>query len=159
MTRRRDLHVKARPLKISKTEAASRQVEIAIKALERGDFDIAVTLAGAAEGMLERSGHHLWSFMLQSPKAAAFDEKKELVPFLNAERDWLKHPTPSAGDTKTFIRAHAAIMIARAMSKLETWSPRMNRFEQWYKGSYEEVLQELESCNVAAPTAPAPKTP
>jgi uncharacterized protein (UPF0210 family) len=75
MTRRRDLHVKACTLKISKAEGASRQVEKAIKALERGDFDIAVTLAGAAEGMLKRSGHHLWSFMLQSPKAAAFDKE------------------------------------------------------------------------------------
>src|SRR5260221_3875305 len=45
------------PLTISKAEGASRQVEEAIKALERGDFDIAITLAGAAEGMLERSGH------------------------------------------------------------------------------------------------------
>jgi hypothetical protein len=144
MTRRRDLHVRARPLKISKAEGASRQVEKAIKALERGDFDIAVTLAGAAEGMLKRSGRHMWSFMLQSPKAAEFDKRK-LIDFLNAERDWLKHPTPNAGATKTFIRAHAAFMIVRAMSKLETWSPRMNRFKRWYEGSLEEVLQELGS--------------
>jgi hypothetical protein len=144
MTRRRDLVVRARPLKISETEGASRQVEAAIKALERGDFDIAVTLAGAAEGMLERSGHHLWSFLLESPGAAAFD-KRELINFLNAELYWLKHPTPSAGDTKTFTRAHATIMIARAMSKLETWSPRMNRFKRWFEGSLEEVLQELGS--------------
>ena len=142
MARRRGLHVRAHSLKISKAEGASRQVEEAIKALERGDFDIAVTLAGAAEGMLKRSGHHLWSFMLQSPKAAAFDKRK-LIEFLNAERDWLKHPTPSAGATKTFTRAHAAIMIVRAMSKLETWSPRMNRFKRWYVGNLEEVLQEL----------------
>ena len=143
MARRRDLHVRARPLKISKAEAASRQVEEAIKALERGDFDIAVTLAGAAEGMLKRSGHHMWSFMLQSPKAAEFDKQK-LIEFLNAERDWLKHPTPSAGATKTFTRAHAAFMIMRAMSKLETWSPRMKRFKRWYDDNLDEVLQEWE---------------
>jgi hypothetical protein len=52
MTQRQDMNVRDRPLKISKAEGASRQVEEAIKALERGDFDIAVTLAGAAEGML-----------------------------------------------------------------------------------------------------------
>jgi hypothetical protein len=129
MTQRRDMNVTARPLNISKAEGASRQVEEAIKALERGNFDIAVTLAGAAEGMLKRSGRHMWSYMLQSPQAAAFDEKKELVPFLNAQRD--------------FTRAHAAIMIARAMSKLETWSPRMKRFKRWYEGNLEEVLQAL----------------
>jgi hypothetical protein len=75
-----------RPLKISKAQGAGRQVEEAIKALERGNFDIAVTLAGAAEGMLERSGRYMWSYMLQSPQAAAF-EKKELVTFLNEQRD------------------------------------------------------------------------
>jgi hypothetical protein len=91
--------------------------------------------------MLKRSGRHMWSYMLQSPQAAAFDEKKELVSFLNAQRDWLKHT--SGGDTMTFTRAHAAIMIVRAMSKLETWSPRMNRFKRWYVGNLEEVLQEL----------------
>jgi hypothetical protein len=142
MARRRDLHVRARPLKISKVEGASRQVEEAIKALERGDFDIGVTLAGAAEGMLKRFGHHLWSFMLQSPKAAAFDEKKELVPFLNAQRDWLKHSNGS--DTMTLTRAHAAFMIERAISKLETWSPRMKRFKRWYADNLDEGLRDWE---------------
>jgi hypothetical protein len=148
MTRRRDMNVTARSLNISKAEGASRQVEEAIKALERGNFDIAVTLAGAAEGMLKRSGRHMWSYMLQSPQAAAFDEKKELVPFLNAQRDWLKHT--SGGDTMTLTRAHAALMIVRAMSKLETWSPRMKRFKRWYVGNLEEVLQELDPAYVPA---------
>jgi hypothetical protein len=39
-----------RVLTITKTGGASRQVEEAIKALRRGDFDVAVTLAGAAVG-------------------------------------------------------------------------------------------------------------
>src|SRR5215475_7674100 len=141
--RRKDMRVPSQSLTISKTDGASRQVEEAIRALERGDFDIAVTLAGAAEGMLERSGHHWWSSTLQSPQAAEFD-KAELISFLNAERDWLKHPTSSAGETITLTRAHAAIMIVRAMSKLEAWSPRMNRFKRWYEGHLDEVLQELE---------------
>jgi hypothetical protein len=149
MSQCQDMIVTAWPLNISKAEGASRQVEEAIKALERGDFDIAVTLAGAAEGMLERSGHHMWSYMLQSAQAAVFD-KRELIEHLNAERDWLKHPTPSAEATKTFTRAHAAIMIARAMSKLETWSPRMNSFKRWFEGNLEEVLQELDPAYVAA---------
>jgi hypothetical protein len=66
-----------------------------------------------------------------------------LITFLNAERDWLKHPTPDAGDTKRFTRAHAAIMIVRAMSKLETWSPRMHGFKRWYESNLDEVLGEL----------------
>jgi hypothetical protein len=47
------MEVPGKVLTISKLEGARRQVEEAIKALERGDFDIAITLAGAAEGMLE----------------------------------------------------------------------------------------------------------
>jgi hypothetical protein len=45
--------VTGKVLMISKIEGARRQVDEAMKALERGDFDIAITLAGAAEGMLE----------------------------------------------------------------------------------------------------------
>jgi hypothetical protein len=135
------MKVTARPLTISKAEGARRQVEEAIKALERGNFDIAITLAGAAEGMLKRSGHHMWSFMLRSPQAAAFD-KTELIKFLNAERDWLKHPNSEADGTKTLTRAHAAFMIVRAMSKLKTWSPRMKRFKRWYEDNLDEVLRE-----------------
>jgi hypothetical protein len=41
----------ADPIKLTLTEGASRQVDAAIDALERGDFAVAVTLAGAAEGM------------------------------------------------------------------------------------------------------------
>jgi hypothetical protein len=119
-----------RILTITKPEGASRQVEEAIKALQRGDFDIAVTLAGAAEGMLERPGLHLWAFMINSPKAAEF-EKKEVIGALNAERDWLKHPTPNGSESLTLTRAEAAFMIARAASKLETWSPQMDDFKDW----------------------------
>jgi hypothetical protein len=45
-----------RPLNLTKVEAAIRQVEAAIEALERGDFDVAITLAGAAEDMIDRPG-------------------------------------------------------------------------------------------------------
>ena len=49
------------PLKLTLAQAATRQVDAAIDALERGKFDIALTLAGAAEGMIERDGHHLFA--------------------------------------------------------------------------------------------------
>jgi hypothetical protein len=128
--REKSVDVPKRILRITKAEGASRQVEEAIKALQRGDFDVAVTLAGAAEGMLERPGLHMWAFMMNSPKAAAF-EKKELIGALNADRDWLKHPTSNESETLTLSRAEAAFMIARAASKLETWSPLMEDFKNW----------------------------
>jgi hypothetical protein len=148
MTRCRDMKVTAQFLKLSKAEASSRQVEEAIKALEGGNFDIAVTLAGAAEGMLKRSGPHMWSHMLQSPQASAF-KKNEIISFVNAQRDWLKHT--SGGDTMTFARVHAALMIRRAMSKHEIWTPRMKRFARWFGGNLDEVLQELEAVNSSHP--------
>jgi hypothetical protein len=53
------MEVPGKVLTISKIEGARRQVDEAIKALERGDFDIAITLAGAAQGMLETT--HLYA--------------------------------------------------------------------------------------------------
>jgi hypothetical protein len=38
---------------LTKAEGALRQIKAAIEAFWRGDFDIAITLSGAAEGMLE----------------------------------------------------------------------------------------------------------
>jgi hypothetical protein len=94
-----------------------------------------VTLAGAAEGMFElRSG--LWGFMLHSPNAAALAEAmeverdKKLINYMNDLRDWLKHERPEAGQTRTITMAHAAFMIARAMSKLTNWSPTMTKSRQ-----------------------------
>jgi hypothetical protein len=78
---------------ITKTGGAGRQVEAEIRALQCGDFNIAVTLAGAAEVMLDRPGLHMFAYMLNSPRSAEF-ERKELIQFLNSAREWLKHPTP-----------------------------------------------------------------
>jgi hypothetical protein len=127
-----------RALTITKAEGATRQVEEAIRALQRGDFDVAITLAGAAEGMLERSGLHMWSYIKERTTAAGFDEKT-MVNEVNAELYWLKHPTPDKPDTLTLTRSHAAWMIARAMTKLETWSPIMNEFRAWLKRNLDEL--------------------
>ena len=54
------MKVPKRPLTLTKAQAPVRQVEAAIHALIRGDFDIAITLACAAEGMFDRKGRHLF---------------------------------------------------------------------------------------------------
>ncbi len=105
--------------------------------MERGDFDVAVTLAGAAEGMFgSRPG--LWGYMMSG--ADAVDATRdELISFSNDLRDWLKHECPAAGQTRTITATHAALMIARAMSKLDKckWSPAMTKFAGWYQASVE----------------------
>ena len=97
--------------------------------MERGDFAAALTLAGAAEGMLKRDGFHLFVGLRDNPRAEErFDEKKGWIAMLNRERDWLKH----GGDDEIQIECFdAALMIARAASKLEVWTPKMEGFRAW----------------------------
>jgi hypothetical protein len=112
---------------LSREEAASRQIEAAIDALESDDFDIALTLAGAAEGMIVRERRHMFAWLRDHPGAAE-RFTKDWVSVLNLERDWLKH----GGQQNTKIEcASAAFMIARAMSKLEMWTPKMDAFKAW----------------------------
>jgi hypothetical protein len=123
------MHVPNRALTITKAEGARRQVDGAIKALTRGDFDIAVTLAGAAEHMFERPGRDLWAFMREKAEATGL-QTKEMRDSLNAARTWLKHPI-DADKSLMLERYDAVEMIMRAMSKLDEWSPRMKRFSKW----------------------------
>ena len=115
-------------LTVTKIEAATRQTEAAIEAFARGDFDIAITLAGAAEGMIQRDGPHMFPFLRDLPRVAHV-QKKDWIATLNAERDWLKHD--SGPDTLVIEKEVAWSMIARAASKLEKWTPRMDEFKDW----------------------------
>ena len=127
----------ADPVKLTLTEGATRQVEAAINALERGDFDVALTLAGAAEGMLKREGHHVFAGLRDNPRVKErFDQKKDWITLLNRERDWLKH----GGDDEMQIECFdAAMMVARAASKLEVWTPKMDDFRNWFLQNLDHV--------------------
>lgn len=120
----------ADPTKLTVTEGATRQVDAAIDALGRGDFVAAITLAGAAEGTLKRDGFHLFVGLRDNPRVKErITEKKDWIGLLNRERDWLKH----GGDDEMQIECFdAAMMIARAASKLEVWTPRMESFRAWF---------------------------
>jgi hypothetical protein len=117
---------------LTKAESALRQVNAAIEAFWRGDFDIAITLSGAAEGMLEREDAHLFSYMRDAPKVQHVP-KKEWIKTLNRERDWLKHSGSEHSATAEIGRADAAFMIARAASKLENWPHQIEEFADWLK--------------------------
>jgi hypothetical protein len=122
----------ADPLSLTLAEAASRQVAAAIDAFERGKFDVAVMLAGAAEGMIKRDGYHLFAGLRDNPRAKErFAEKKDWINTLNREFYWLKH---GGDDTMEIACFDAAMMIARALSKLEAkdWTPRMEDFRNWF---------------------------
>jgi hypothetical protein len=73
------MHVPAGPLNLSLAEAATRQTKAAIAALERGMFDVAMTLAGAAEGMIKRDGPHMFQGLRAHPRALKrFSQKNGL---------------------------------------------------------------------------------
>ena len=120
-----------RTLILTKIEAATRQADAAIVAFTHGDFDIAITLAGAAEGMLEREGTHMFSFMRDSPRVQDA-ETREWIANPKPRKRLVGSIPPRSGPTELSIeRGHAAIMIARAASKLEKWTPRMDEFREW----------------------------
>jgi hypothetical protein len=121
----------ADPIKLTLAEGAARQVDAAIDAFGRGDFDVALTLAGAAEGMLKRDGFYLFVGLRDNPRVKErFDDKKDWIAMLNRERDWLKH----GGDDEMQIECFdAALMIARAASKLEVWTPKIDGFREWFQ--------------------------
>jgi hypothetical protein len=127
----------ADPIKLTLTDGATRQVDTAIDAFERGDFDVALTLAGAAEGMLKREGNYLFAGLRDNPRAKArFEEKKDWIALLNQERDWLKH---GGADEMQIECYDAAMMIARAASKLEVWTPKMEAFHAWFRNNLDNV--------------------
>lgn len=124
-------------LKLTKIEGATRQTSAAIEAFVCGHFDVAITLAGAAEGMLEREGPHLFSFLRDAIRGQPDVQMKEWSDILNIEKHWLKHT--SGAETLLIERGHAAIMIARAASKLPVWTPRMDEFKVWLLNNIDDL--------------------
>lgn len=124
---------KSDDLPLTKEMAAMRQTHFAILAHEAGNLDAAVTLAGAADGLLpELPTQEIFSRLRDDPKALAEHNKKDWVQILNYERDWLKHPTPNLSTDITITSLDAGFMIIRAMSKLPKWSEKMIEFKEWY---------------------------
>ena len=116
-------------LVLTKNEAAGRHVEAAVSAFKSGDFDICITLAGAAEGMLsDRKDAGLFSYLEEKGSRKGLI-KEEWISCLNLERDWLKHLTPQLAPQCEFGRDEAAMMLMRAMSLLSTWSESMEQIK------------------------------
>jgi hypothetical protein len=113
------------PLTLTKESAAVRQTDAAIDAFLRGDYDVCITLAGAAEGIFsDRKGSDLHTFAMNDPRAKEFGLKATNTAF-NFERDWLKHSTVDSPEQITITTFEAAMMLIRSMTKLGNWSPKM----------------------------------
>lgn len=132
----------------TKKQAAFRQIEAAIDALLEDKFDIAITLAGAAEGMAPEGPNSIFRTLVDAEKRPEHLTKKEWISIINWSRDWLKHPTEELGDTHDFNVDEAAHMILRALQRWEPWSPKMQEFKDWYMG---RIDQEKANRTVKAP--------
>lgn len=117
---------------MSKHEAAHQQIEAAIEAFHRGQFAVAITLAGAAEDMTSAKSGGLWERMLDHPNRPIMDEKV-WKQHLNATRNWLKHDKDAP--SRNLVSFEVGLFILRAMDKWEPWSPTMLEFRELFFSS------------------------
>ena len=112
-------------IRLTKNEAALRQTMAAIEMYLQGRYECAVTLAGAAEGMVPKSENsmhqaHLTREVPESLKHteyATFD-KTGRNRFWNTQRDWLRHTGDFHPPSMTIMKLDAESMISRAITHL-----------------------------------------
>ena len=125
-------------LRLTRARAATRQIEAAIAALDAGHYDLAITLAGAAEDMFTRKCRYLFRFLAEHEKLAGF-ERKTLIKHLNRELVWLKH---DKRPNVLYIRRSVAVsMITRAASKLRNWTPPIEQFRAWLVANVDDIYR------------------
>jgi hypothetical protein len=122
-------------LRLTKRSGALRQLEAAIDHLYLGHFDIAITLAGAAEGMLPAPDDiDMFRFLKESTDATDEFGKPEWMRVLNGHKEWLKHPTIDQPQEITLNWLDAAAMINRAAFRYGylVWGEKVQRYMEWY---------------------------
>jgi len=101
---------------VTKKDAALRQVGVAIKMLVQGEYEAAVTLAGAAEGMMITGGMPTPMFEnLRDRRPDDFATEAKWVSFLNDTLYWLKHNGDQ--ESRAIGEFDAWLMISRALTK------------------------------------------
>jgi hypothetical protein len=117
---------------VSKKDSARRQILMASICVLDGDWECAITLAGAAEGQIENTEQPtLFSMMKGSKLRGRFKSEREYVTFANGVRDWLKHDSDQKD--KLICEFEAVFMVGRALSK--------------YYNAYRDNLEDLKVFN------------
>ncbi|WP_144897136.1 hypothetical protein [Ochrobactrum sp. J50] len=121
-------------LAVTKIQAAINQIETAIAAMEGGRFDVAITLSGAAEGMLPDPPNEIHTFNYLLDRLPGDRSRKEWISILNMERDWLKHRTDRLPEKMEIDLFDVGWSIVRACVRVDTenWTPRMEEFRIWF---------------------------
>lgn len=73
----------------------------------------------------DRTDGDFFSFALGKLSAQGIDKTKWIAS-PNLERDWLKHTGAEVPEPMSFGADEAALMLVRATSKLDVWSPGMD---------------------------------
>jgi hypothetical protein len=116
-----------------------RQIHAAIEHLRRGDFECAITLAGAAEGILPDTDK---PHFRQKVKAFAQREDIKAAGGATGENDyinWLKHGSLKVSgpriENATIPAEESVVVVWRAISKFhavyDDMSPQMQSFHKW----------------------------
>jgi len=104
--------------RVSKKEAAQRQIHAAIELLRtKNEYECAITLANAAEGMLSggEPRHLFEKFKERRPQDMG--SEREFTNWLNETAYWLKHATEHLEDELIITEYESWVMVARAVSK------------------------------------------
>jgi hypothetical protein len=111
--------------------ASKRQIHAAIDHLKKSDFESALTLAGAAEGVLpDTKNPHLFQKIKKMADALPADPSGGNE--INAMTNWAKHGTHA---TATISEQDVIEMVTRAISKFAAvyggQSKEMQAFSEW----------------------------
>ncbi len=128
---------------LDKKDAAQQQLEGAIFSLFMNNWASAITLAGAAEGIIPKTKGDFIDIVKNSSSSVFGLSESEIVDFFNSRRNWLKHHQsdhPDFRDTMDFKQEHAVLMIFRAVSKFylayKTTSLNIQHFNAWFSEHY-----------------------
>jgi hypothetical protein len=132
---------------LDRKTAATNQLVAALEMFLAARYDCAITLAGAAEGMVEGTGPMFGRMKSEVPeelKSVVGRTDKERVSYWNTLRDWLKHHNSDMPNQIVIERYDAELMIARAITKIDphpsTLSPDQFRL---LKRFYELMLTDM----------------
>ena len=137
--------------------AAQHQLEGAITNLFLGNWPAAITLAGAAEGILpvHEKYDDLFSTATKRGPQVFGHSSKEIADKLNELRDWLKHhqsDNPNRSDKQIITQDDAVSVVMRAYTRFcahnqpvglnESLSEHLFVFENWFRKNYPDWLQD-----------------
>jgi hypothetical protein len=135
-------------IETTKQLAALRQITAAIEHLRKREYECAITLAAAAEGLLPPTDE---PHMFQALKEYIPPEEFKYLDF-NMVVNWLKHYKPEHEDPFSFPESEAANLIHRAITKFIAVyyqsTKRMEQFLEWYWAHY-NVKQRCEALGFA----------